>query len=160
MNRIVCALLAWLLATSALADGINIPPVPIQGTWVPAVTGASVAGTGQTYSAQVGSYEQNGRQVTARFTIAMTSIGTASGNLQLSLPVQAANVANDFGGCYVFGYSLNSATALNYGIMGTIAVNATIATFTTNANTSQIALTVANLGAIGTLQGVCNYRAS
>lgn len=160
MRKLATFLLALILSGSALADGINIPPVPIQGTWTPAVTGASVAGTGQTYSIQVGSYEQIGRQVTARFTVVMTSIGTASGNLQLSLPIQAANVSNDFGGCFIFAYALTSAAALNYGIGGSIAPNASIITFATNSNTSQTALTVANIGAAGSIQGVCSYRAS
>lgn len=160
MRKLLIGLVLLALSNLALADGINIPPVPIQASWTPAVTGASVAGTGQTYSIQIGSYEQIGRQITARFTVVLTSVGTASGNVQLSLPIQAANVSNDFGGCFIFGYAIASATALNYGITGNIAPNSTVIILFTNTSLGQSQLTVANIGGSGTLQGVCNYRAS
>jgi hypothetical protein len=70
----------------------------IAGTWLPVVTASVTNGT-PVYSIQVGSYEIIGRQVMARFTIALTGWGgTPSGSVQISLPVPSINISNEFGG--------------------------------------------------------------
>lgn len=161
MRRIAAFLLALLLSVPALADGINIPPVPIQGAWSPTITGASTPGTGQTYTIQVGSYEQIGRQVTIRFTILLSSAGTASGNLQINnLPFTSANVTNDFGTCYISQYTVTGLTALNYGVSGSIAPNTAFVSMYSGSNTGTNAVTVAQGGATLLLVGSCSYRAS
>lgn len=55
-----------------------------EGTWTPAFQGTTTPGTGQTYSLQDGSYIKKGSEYTARFHIAMTSLGTAGGNIEIS----------------------------------------------------------------------------
>lgn len=126
-------------------------------TWTPTITGSSTAGTGQTYSIQVGTYEQIGRQVTLRFNIAASSVGTATGNVQISgFPVASANVANDAGGCY-FGFAgLNGASPPTSGLIGLINPNTSFAAIFANAATST-ALTLAQYGTAN-LVGVCNYH--
>ena len=75
-------------------------------TWTPSIT----CGTGSlsAYTTQVGSYEQIGRHVTARFTVTINGLGNCSGALTLAgLPVTVANTASDTGMC-----SLISTTAV------------------------------------------------
>lgn len=156
---LVTPVLGAATATSINFGGSTLSTY-VASTWSPAITGATTPGTGQTYTIQVGSYEQIGRAVTARFTIIMSSVGTASGNLQLSLPVAAANVTNDFGTCYVGIYALASSAALTYGVVGVITPNTSIVTLYTNGAVGQSQLSVANLGAAGQLAGTCFYRAS
>lgn len=56
------------------------------GTWVPTVKGDAVAGT-PTYTSQAGTYEQIGRQVTARFELVIASLTGCTGSLHIaSLP--------------------------------------------------------------------------
>ncbi len=67
-------------------------PVTSQGTWVPTVFGSSVAGA-PVYSSQSGSYEQIGRQVTARFYIQTTALTSISGLLRVGgLPFPCSDV--------------------------------------------------------------------
>jgi hypothetical protein len=53
-------------------------------TWTPTITGGTVAGT-TTYTAQFGTYIQQGRLITATFNVAYSAT-TGSGNLLISLP--------------------------------------------------------------------------
>lgn len=154
-------LLALLLLTgSALADSINIPaPLYVTGTWTPTIIGSSVAGTGQTYSGQIGTYEQIGRQVTLRFNLIVTSLGTASGSMQIGgLPI--ANVSGDLGHCYISGYSVTGLTALNYGIMGQISSGTSVIVLLSNSNTTNANISNVQTGGTPFFQGMCTYRAS
>jgi hypothetical protein len=64
-----------------------------EGTWTPAITGASVSGTGQTYTTQQGRYTKIGNIVYVNLLIDASSIGTASGSMRVSLPYTAADTA-------------------------------------------------------------------
>jgi hypothetical protein len=133
------------------------------GTWTPTLVASTTAGT-PTYTTQVGSYEQIGRQVTARFIVAVSAWGgTPAGNVQIGgLPVASANVTNDFGGCFLVNYSL-SGTGLpsgNNGINAIINPNTSVATLQTNGLTATTAVTPAEAGTAGSVQliGYCNYH--
>lgn len=162
MRALIWLLSAWLAVVPAFADSAFVAPTPyVQGTWSPTITGAATPGTGQTYTIQVGSYEQIGRQVTARFTILLSSSGTAAGGLQVNnLPVASANVTNDFGTCYISQYTVVGLAALNYGLTASIAPNTSLATVYANNTTGTTAVTVAQAGNALLIVGSCNYRAS
>lgn len=129
------------------------------GTWTPTLVGSSTPGTGQTYSIQVGSYEQICRQVTVRFSIAATSLGTAAGNIQIGgLPVTSSNTSNDFSSCFFGGYTVAGLAALNYGVVGYINPNDTKVNVQQNGNAGSIAITVAQAGASALFFGTCIYH--
>lgn len=128
-------------------------------TWTPAFIGSTTPGIGQTYSIQSGSYEVIGRQVTARFYVAATSLGTAAGSLQISgLPVTSANTANDLGTCSISYYSTTGLAALNYGLSGIINPSSNLVTIYENGNTQASQLTVAQAGSTVAVAGVCSYH--
>lgn len=128
-------------------------------TWTPAVTTDGTVGT-PVYSTQVGSYEQIGRLVIARFTIQLSSWGgSPTGNVSISgLPVASANVAGDSGGCYVPFYSVTGLSASTVGIQGRIIPNSTSVAINSNSGTVSTAITAAQFGATAILQGVCIYH--
>lgn len=131
----------------------------VEAAWTPTVVGSATPGTGQTYSVQVGSYERIGRQVTIRFTIVVTSLGTAAGNTQIGgLPLTSANIANDLGYCTVSFYAAAGLAALNYGLQGRIFPNTSVVEIDQNSSTGSTALTLAQAGAGVILEGFCNYR--
>jgi hypothetical protein len=67
---------------------------PVYGTFTPGI-GGSGGQSGQAYSIQVGSYVKIGRFVHAQFTIALSTLGTVTGNAQITgLPFASENVAN------------------------------------------------------------------
>lgn len=144
-------------ATLTIQDGTTLSYT--QGTWTPTLVGSATPGTGQTYSTQVGSYEQIGRLVVIRFALVATSLGTAAGNLQVGgLPVANNGTANDFGGCTIFGYNVSSLAALNYGISGRIGASASLVDLFSFGSTSITAVTVAASGGTPTIQGLCLYH--
>jgi hypothetical protein len=129
-------------------------------TWTPTLVGTGTSGTGQTYLIQVGTYEQVGRQVTARFHIQTSSVGTAAGNVQIGgLPVAAANTANDHGTCMITFHNFPLA-ASNFGIVGFVTPNTTLASlFTGVATASDAALTITQYNTVTSeMIGVCFYH--
>lgn len=160
--RKLLVLLAFLLIGPAAADGINVSgPSYLFGTWTPTIIGGTVAGTGQTYTTQVGSYEIIGRQVTIRFNLIVTGIGTATGTARIGgLPVPSVNTASEQGYCYVSNYSVTGLTALNYGVYGVIAINSSIIDLYSGGNTSSTTVTLTQTGGTPYFQGFCSYRAS
>jgi hypothetical protein len=131
----------------------------VEGTWTPTFVGSGTAGTGQTYSLQIGSYERVGRQVTARFILTASSLGTAAGNLILAgLPL--TSVSGDNGQCFIGNYTVAGLGTLSYGLSGFIAQSTTQALLYQNTNTGSTALTVTQAGATVAIQGTCIYRAT
>lgn len=130
------------------------------GTWTPAFTGSGTAGTGQTYTLQVGSYEVCGRSVTAHFSLQASSLGTAAGNIQLSgLPFTAANTANDFGSCFIAIYSSTGLAASNVGLGGLITANTALANIFSHTNSGgNTSVTTAQAGATFEVIGSCFYH--
>jgi hypothetical protein len=64
---------------------------PVSTVFTPTVT--SQGGSITTYTA-TGSYQQSGKLVVANFKITLTNVGTASGTLYCTLPIQAVTLAN------------------------------------------------------------------
>jgi len=62
-----------------------------EGTWTPTFTGSTTSGSSQAYSAQEGRYTKIGRMVHIVVHLDMSSIGTAAGNIQISIPFAAVN---------------------------------------------------------------------
>lgn len=156
MRRLAAFLLALILSAPALADGINIPPVPIQGSWTPTIT--SAGGGTPTYSTQTGFYEQIGRQITVRFTVVLATAGTlGAGNISVGgLPVTAVGT----GMCSISQYSTAGLTALNVGVGGVISDATTSIGLVSFSNTATSAITVAQAGATAFFIGYCTYKAS
>jgi hypothetical protein len=129
-----------------------------QGTWTP-VLGGSTSGQA-TYTTQVGSYEQIGRHVTARFTIVTASVSGIVGTVQIQgLPVTVANTANDNGACSIA--QMNGVTLdASYTFIGGIpTVNTTTVQLYENGS-GQATSTFGNgkLAAATTLVGFCEYH--
>lgn len=134
-------------------------PTYIQGTWIPAVTTSATVGT-PTYSVQVGSYEQIGRQVTVRFTMILSGwTGSPTGNISITgLPVASSNTTNDSGVCTIGNYNVTGLAASNIGIAGTISPNTSVILPIQQSNTSVSAITAAQFGTTGSLVGMCSYH--
>lgn len=125
-------------------------------TWTPVITTDATVGT-PAYTTQLGTYEQIGRQITARFNIQLSGwTGSPTGNVKISgLPV--ANVGN-YGTCTVSFYSaVNLANAAS-GISGIIADTASAIDLYSMQNTSTIKLTAAALTTVGGVVGWCSYH--
>lgn len=135
-------------------------PLYNEGTFTPTLTTSGTVGT-PVYSIQVGTYERVGRQVTARFSITLSSWGgSPTGNVSLAgLPIASTSNANDFGSCYFTTYNATGLAASNVGLGAFISTSATTALLLTNGNTGSNAVTAAQAGATVSFTGVCFYRA-
>lgn len=130
-----------------------------EGTWTPTILGSSTAGTGQTYTTQVGSYEKVGRQVIARFFLSVSGLGTAAGNTLIGgLPFANTATANDNGIVYITNYVVTGLAASNYGMGGVIVPSASQITVIQNGNTATSNVTIAQAGATATFNGVAIYH--
>lgn len=128
-------------------------------TWTPTYIGDGTAGTGQTYTVQVGSYEQICRQVVVRWRLTASSLGTAAGNLNIGgLPVASSSATNDLGVCVVGIYAVAGLAALSYGIVGHIFPNTSAIVLNQNGNAATAAVTIAQAGATVQTVGMCNYH--
>jgi hypothetical protein len=83
-----------------------------EGTWTPVVGGAGGT-SGQSYSAQIGRYTKIGSAVYCRFMVALTTLGTVSGNAEIQgLPFAInSSTSNRGGGGMTDWYLLNTAQA-------------------------------------------------
>lgn len=148
-------------ACADLSDGSSTAcnQTYVATTWTPTFIGSGTAGTGQTYTTRVGSYEQIGRHITVRFNLVASSLGTASGNLLIGgLPVTSANVANDDGVCWISIYAVTGLSASNFGVMGFIGANSTTISLLANNNTGQTGVTVTQAGSTVEMVGGCEYH--
>lgn len=130
------------------------------GTWTPAFTFGTVNGS-HTYSSQVGRYYKIGRSVTANFAIALSSLGTSTGNVSLvNLPFTSEDGVDGsgVGNIIVFKNIAGGANRV-VSIGGYVGPNTTSASLyhasaiTTDATT----LTHANLTATTQLTGSITY---
>lgn len=130
------------------------------GTWTPAFTFGTVNGS-HTYSSQVGRYYKIGRSVTANFAIALSSLGTSTGNVSLvNLPFTSEDGVDGsgVGNIIVFKNIAGGANRV-VSIGGYVGPNRTSASLyhasaiTTDATT----LTHANLTATTQLTGSITY---
>jgi len=137
----------------------NLPEY-VQGTWTPTLTTTGTVGT-PAYNTQSGSYEQIGRQITARFFIVISGwTGSPTGNIEVGLPVTSANVANDYGICYYTAYTVNGLATNNFGIGGYVAPNTGVATVVSNATANTPGVTAAQFGSANNnaIMGFCTYH--
>lgn len=146
-------------ALAVAANGNGGFPTYNTGTWTPTLSTTGTVGT-PAYSLQSGSYEQIGRQVTVRFTVALSAWGgSPTGNVTLnSLPFTSANVANDTGVCHMSNYVVTGLAASNFNVSAYITPNANFATLLQASNTTTSAITAAQVGATPTFIGICNYH--
>ena len=128
-------------------------------TWTPAITTTGTVGT-PSYGYNVGSYEQIGRTVIARFSINLSGwSGSPSGNVEIAgLPVASANTSNDAGSCVLGEYTVNGLPTTTYGITAEIPPNSTTAVLFSNGNTTSNTIPAADIGTTATLIGVCFYH--
>ncbi len=128
-------------------------------TWTPAIGTDATSGT-PAYTDQVGSYEQIGRQVTARFRIRLSGwTGSPTGNVQINgLPVASSNTANDTGVCFGAFYGVTGLAALNYGISGLITPGTSSVILFQSGTAGSISITAAQAGTTFFIIGMCNYH--
>ena len=129
------------------------------GSWTPTLLGSTGAGA-PTYTIQVGSYEQVGRTVTARFVIAVTALGGPTGSMEIGgLPFPAANVANDHGGCFITFMSGVTFDAGYTMLTGVVVENTSIVGLRElGSGVAGQAVPVANFAAATSLQGTIIYH--
>lgn len=131
-----------------------------EGVWTPTVTASTTAGT-PAYGIQVGSYEQIGRQVTARFTIQLSGwTGSPAGNVIIGgLPVASSSATNDFGTLNLSHYNqLTGLAAGSTGVGGVISPGATNAALLQYSTTGETNVTAAQFGTTGVIIGTFVYH--
>ncbi len=121
---------AATFGTGGLARGTT-------GTWVPTVTGASVAPTSVTYSNQVGEWARVGNVVffTCRVILSAITIGSASGSLNITgLPFTSVNTTAN---TPVFTCSFSNLTLAGstMDLVGRVGQNGTVITLVANLST-------------------------
>lgn len=128
------------------------------GTWTPTLIGASSGSA--TYTTQVGSYEQIGQHITARFTLVTASVSSIVGNALIGgLPVTIGNVANDTGSC-VFSKMQGVTLDASYTFVGGVPIinTTTIALFENGSGQTSAQFGAGKLAAATTLVGFCEYH--
>jgi hypothetical protein len=147
------------MGDGATAGGAMLAGPYVAGSWTPTLYGSATAGA-PTYTANVGSYEQIGRLVVARFNIAISALGGMAGTVRIGgLPYNSANVAGDVGGGpigFLEGVTLDS----GYSFVGlTVAPNHNFATlYESGSNKTSQEIAVANWAAGATVSGVLTYH--
>jgi|SRR5882762_437271 len=146
-------------ALAIAANGAGGFPTYTAGSWTPAITTSATVGT-PAYTFQVGSYEQIGRQVTARFSITLSGwTGSPTGNVSISgLPVSSANAANDFASCSIGFYTVTGLTAANVFVGAVINPNSSQIGLFQGSSTTSANITAAQFGTAGTVFGSCHYH--
>ncbi len=149
---------SYLSSLNAGAGGFvvnSFSAVTTQSTWVPTVQGDGLAGT-PTYGTQIGSYEQIGRQVTARFIMISTALTGCTGNLLLAgLPVACGTVPGNCDMSYVNGWTPGS----TYSVLGGVidAATAYIKLIDWGPGVAVRQSPVTDFAAATTLRGFVNY---
>lgn len=166
-NNTCTNLLANLTGTgsgvnTALALAVNAAggfPTYTAGSWSPTITTSATPGTPAYAFTPVGSYEQIGRHITARFSITLSSwAGSPTGNVQIGgLPVAASSTTNDNGACIITDY-VTAGLSSAFGITGIITPGQSVATLLQNGGTAVANVTPTNFGPTGTAFGVCEYH--
>lgn len=134
-------------------------PVYNTGTWTPTITTSGTVGT-PAYSVQVGSYEQIGRLVVARFNVQLSGwTGSPTGNVSIAgLPFTSTSTANEFGTCNISQFLVTGLAANNFGVHASVSTGVTTALLQQQGNTGNSAVTAAQYGTTGVVIGACFYR--
>lgn len=160
-NKLLLAVFCLLLPITAhaqMSGGIaNL--IGTTGTWTPAVTASSTAGT-PTYTTAVGSYIRIGKLVYVQFNIVLSGwTGSPSGNVSITgLPYTSTSTTSDNGGCVLTNYTVSALTASNWSITGLIAPSGTSAALYAADVSGNTTVTAAETGTTPTLIGFCNYH--
>jgi hypothetical protein len=142
-------------ATSGAAGAITYSA----GAWTPGLAGTATAGS-PTYTLQVGSYEQIGRLITVRFAVAVSALGSPTGNMTITgIPFAAASTASDLGMCF---FSQMTGVTLDSGYTTLSAVIApgasTIGVGENGSGQTYTTTGVGKFAAATTLLGYCSYH--
>jgi hypothetical protein len=131
-----------------------------EGAWTPALT-ATGGASGQAYSAQVGRYIKIGKFVFCTFNLAVSTVGTLTGNVQFAgLPFTSRSTSGGTGGV-AFGYHATMGTSL-ITLAGVVDPGATTATLwkKTSSTVSVSAVAQADFASGTDLFGTIAYEAS
>lgn len=137
-------------ATQVASSNVNTLDDYEEGTWTPAFTPAS--GSGITYSTQVGRYTKIGNFVFAQAHLILSSLGTASGTISITLPFSSANVSSMYSTVQLSYWAVTTTSINNAG--GYVAPNSTtlqIVRSTAAATAMNTALSAADLSATSDL---------
>jgi hypothetical protein len=131
----------------------------VTGSWTPAVTASSTAGT-PAYTTHVGSYVAIGNFVYAQFNIVLSGwTGSPSGNVSITgLPLTSTATTNDNGGCTITNYTVSALTASNWAITGVIAPSGTSSLLYASDVSGVSNVTAAETGTTPTFIGFCMYH--
>lgn len=145
-------------ALGVATNGAGGFPTYTAGTWTPAITASTTPGT-PSYTAQVGTYEQIGRQVTVRFSVILSGwAGTPAGNVTITgLPLASANTANDVAVCHIGNYTVTGLTAGTI-MSGDVQPNTSIVRILSVSATATALVTAAMTGVTPSIYGVCFYH--
>ena len=141
---------------SAVASSAPVPSYGY-GPWTPTIATTGTVGT-PAYTSQIGSFEQIGRQFTARFYIGVSAwSGSPTGNVVINgLPGMSANL--DVGHCF-FSYTSGLSLASSfYSLSGLVNNGTSSIQVYKNGPFGSAALTVAEFVAPGTLAGACFFH--
>lgn len=128
-------------------------------TWTPTLVGSSTAGS-PSYSIQVGSYEKIGRQITVRFVVVTTGLGSPTGNMNVGgLPATSASTTNDDGSCLISNMSGVTLTSGYVNLTGVIFPGSSVIELIENGSgQSSTTISVSNFAAATQLVGWCSYH--
>jgi len=146
-------------AAGVATNGNGGFPVYNSGTWTPTITTTGTVGT-PAYSVQVGSYEQIGRFVVARFNIQLSGwTGSPTGNVAIAgLPLTSTSTTNEIGTCNISQFAVTGLAANNFGVHGSVGTNTTQAFLQQQGSTGNSLVTAAQYGTTGIVIGTCFYR--
>lgn len=134
-------------------------PIYNVGTWTPTLTGVSSGSA--TLSTAVGSYEQIGRSVTARFVVITSNLNAFTGGAQIgNLPFTVTNTANDTGGCFISFWSGLSLSTGFVVVSGQPVQNSTNALLIESGGTTtnSASFGAAQMTATSHFEGTCHYH--
>lgn len=141
---------------------LNGTPLHEQGSWSPVLMGSTTAGDPSYFSSNAGTYECELNSCTARFTLAVSNLGGASGYAQIAGFPLGGSADHAVGTCSIAQMS-GVRMEKDYTILGAqIGPGASTASLVQSGSgvISQGLLTTAFNAGWVVIQGTCSYRAS
>lgn len=147
---------AWKTELYNQIDAADVLTGGVASTWTPTI-GGTTSQSGQTYSSQVGVYWQLGKLVYLQADVALTAVGTITGNVQIKGLPFAAKTSVGRAGMMIPFFSGMTTSVIWMG--GFIASAASAITLTTRVSAGSAAtlLVQADLGALTDLLFTCLY---
>lgn len=103
----------WDVAGASYEAGLSY----LTGTYTPVLTGAG-GQSGQVYTTQDGRYTKIGRLVYAKFDIVLSTLGTITGQVQISVPFTASNGTNSVPVLLALWQNMTTAVLQLAGLLG------------------------------------------